>query len=146
MESVLRGAIVYLFVWLVFRIAGKRTLNETTTFDLVLLLIISETTQEAMIDSDHSLTNGLLLIITLVGIDIILSIWKQRSTLAERLMDGAPLLIVENGKLIGDLAKKSRIDEKDVLEAAREKHGLERLDQVKYAVLEISGQISIVPK
>ncbi len=146
MESVIRGAAVYLFVWLIFRVSGKRTLSNATTFDLVLLLIISETTQEAMIADDNSMMNGLLIIVTLIGIDIAFSLWKQRSKAVERLLDGAPLLIVEDGRLIPERAIRSRISESDVMEAARDKHGLERLDQVKYAVLEVSGKITVVPK
>ena len=145
MESVIRGAIIYLFVWLVFRISGKRTLAETTSFDLVLLLIISETTQQAMIDDDHSLMNGMLLIMTLVGIDIFTSILKQRSARVQRVMDGGPLVILENGKPIEERMTRSRVDEDDILSAARQIHGLERLDQIKYAVLERGGEISIVP-
>ena len=73
MDSVLRGLLVYFFLLIVFRISGKRTLSQTTSFDLVLLLIISETTQQAMVDNDHSITNGFLLIMTLVGTSILLA-------------------------------------------------------------------------
>ena len=145
MNSIIRGAAVYVFVWLVLRIAGKRTLTEATTFDLVLLLIISETTQQAMIDSDHSITNAFLLIVTLVGIDIASTIFKRRSSAFERFMDGVPLVILEDGKPLRDRMRKVRVDEDDILAAARDKSGLERLDQIKYAVLERSGGISIIP-
>ena len=146
MDSIFRAAAVYVFVWLVLRVAGKRTLTEATTFDLVLLLIISETTQQAMIDSDHSVTNAFLLIVTLVGIDVMTSIWKQRSRTVAKVMDGVPLIILEDGRLLEDRARQVRVEEADVLLAARQAHGLERLDQIKYAVLERSGGISIIPK
>jgi uncharacterized membrane protein YcaP (DUF421 family) len=146
MDSVLRGSIVYLFVWLVLRIAGKRTLTQATTFDLALLLIISETTQQAMIGNDSSITHAFLLIITLVGIDLLLSIWKQRSRTLARWMDGVPLVLLEHGRLLEERSRETRVDASDILEAARCAHGLERLDQIRYAVLERSGQISIVPK
>ena len=145
MDSVIRGAVVYLFCLLVFRIAGKRTMTQVTTFDFVLLLIISETTQQAMIDSDHSITNAALLILTLVGLDIGLSLWKQRSSTVDKILDDVPLIIVEEGKLLQDRMDKSRVDLSDILSAAREKQGLERLEQIKYAVLERSGGISIIP-
>jgi uncharacterized membrane protein YcaP (DUF421 family) len=145
-DSIFRAAAVYVFVWLVLRVAGKRTLTEATTFDLVLLLIISETTQQAMIDSDHSVTNAFLLIVTLVGIDVMTSIWKQRSRTVAKVMDGVPLIILEDGRLLEDRARQVRVEEADVLLAARQAHGLERLDQIKYAVLERSGGISIIPK
>lgn len=99
-----------------------------------------------MIDNDHSITNAMLLIITLVGIDVLTSLWKRRSRHFEKLMDGVPVVIVENGKLLKDRMEKLRVDEDDILNAAREKQGLESLQQIKYAVLEPSGGISIIPQ
>ena len=98
MESVIRGVITYLFLLLVFRIAGKRTLSESSSFDLVLLLIISETTQQAMVNNDHSMTNGAILVLTLVGVDILLSLIKQWLPAVESWMDGMPVIIVRDGQ------------------------------------------------
>ena len=145
MSSILRAAAVYLFLLLVFRLAGKRTLNQITTFDAVLLLIISEAIQQAMLDNDNSVTNAFLIVVTLVGIDIVLSVCKQRFRAVERVIDGLPVLVVDDGEVQHKSMEKERVDEADVLAAARSHHGLERLDQVKYAVLEPSGQITVVP-
>ena len=146
MDSVVRAFAMYVFLLLIFRIAGKRTLSESTTFDIVLLLIISEATQQALLGNDFSITNAFLVILTLVGIDIIVSLWKQRSPQLGKLLDGVPLVIVENGRPLKDRMDKVRVDEQDVLEMARKLQGLERMDQIKYAVLERSGGISIIPK
>jgi uncharacterized membrane protein YcaP (DUF421 family) len=146
MDSVLRGLVTYAFVWLIFRISGKRSLAEMTTFDFVLLLIVSETTQSALAGDDNSLTNSFLLIVTLVGIDVGLSLWKQYSPRLEKLMDGVPLVILENGTPLKDRMNKARVDEADILAAARELQGLDRLEQIKYAVLERHGGISIIPQ
>ena len=146
MDSILRVMAVYAFLVLVFRLAGKRTLSEANTFDLLMLLIISETTQQAMVDDDHSITHSFLLILTLVGIDVGLSLLKQRSQRAEKLLDDVPMVILEDGKPIEDRMDKARVDEGDILEAARELRGLERLEQIKYAVLERNGSITIIPK
>ena len=145
MDSVLRGLVVYFFLLVVFRISGKRTLSQTTSFDLVLLLIISETTQQAMVDNDHSITNGFLLIITLVGTSILLATLKQFFPRLELLLEGQPVIVVDKGKLLHEIMNKARVDEEDILSAARMNHGLERLDQIKYAILERDGEISIVP-
>jgi uncharacterized membrane protein YcaP (DUF421 family) len=145
MESVIRGLIVYFFLLLIFRISGKRTLSETTSFDLVLLLIISETTQQAMVDDDHSITNGFLLIMTLIGTSVGLSLLKQKFPALEKWLDGTPTIIIENGKMLKDRMNGVRVDENDVLEAARKLQGLERLEQIKYAIVERSGEITIVP-
>ena len=145
MDSVIRAAVVYVVLLVLFRLAGKRTLAEVTTFDFVLLLIISEATQQAMVDSDNSMTNSLLLVGTLVGLNILMSELKQRFGFVERVLDGMPLLIVEHGNPLHHRMAKERVDVDDVLDAARESHGLERLDQIKYAVLERNGKISIIP-
>ena len=145
MDSVIRGLVTYLFLLLIFRIAGKRTLSETSSFDLVLLLIISETTQQAMVDNDHSVLNAFLLIVTLVGASIGLSLLKQWAPALEKWLDGTPVVMIENGELRRDRMRKARVDEADILEAARSLQGLERLEQIKYAILERSGEITIVP-
>lgn len=91
------------------------------------------------------MTNGALVILTLVGLDVLLSQVKRWSPIAELWLDGHPTIIVEKGQPKADLMKRARVDEKDVLPAARETQGLERMDQIKYAVLETSGGISIIP-
>ena len=146
MDAIVRGLVVYLFLLILFRIAGRRTLGSITNFDFVLLLIISEATQNAMIGNDYSVTNGFLVILTLVGLDIVLSYMKQRFPAMERYLDGLPLILVDQGRPLKDLMYRVRVDEQDILAAAREKHGLERMDQIKYAILETNGVISIVPK
>jgi uncharacterized membrane protein YcaP (DUF421 family) len=145
-SSIVRAAAVYLILLLIFRVAGKRTLSEITTFDFVLLLIISEAVQQGMIDNDNSVTNAVLIVSTLVVIDIALSLVKQRFPRFERLLEPRPVVIVSNGVLQKDAAREERIDEQDVLTAARSVHGLERMDQVKHAVLESGGKISVIPR
>ncbi|HYG04483.1 MAG TPA: YetF domain-containing protein [Chryseosolibacter sp.] len=146
MNPVVRGLAVYLFVFIVFRIMGKRTLAEITTFDAILLLIISETTTDALIGEDYSLMACFIMVCTLVGTDYIFSKIKEHSQWFHIASEGAPLVIVENGKPLKKRMKKSRVDEQDVLEAARSLHGLERMNQVKYAVLERDGSISVIPE
>jgi uncharacterized membrane protein YcaP (DUF421 family) len=146
MDSILRAAAVYVFLLVVVRVAGKRALAEMTSFDLILILIISESIEQALIDDDHSMVNGFLIVIALVGIDIALSLLKQRSSRADKLLDGVPVIVLEDGRPLTERMTKARIDEGDILQAARALQGLERLDQIKYAVLERSGGITIIPK
>ncbi len=146
MESILRGLAVYAFLMVIFRISGKRSLAEITTFDFVILLILAETTQQALLGEDYSLINCFLLVATLMTAEVLLSMWKRRHPLVDKILDGVPLILVDNGKLLEDRMQRSRVNKDDILVAAREKHGLERLDQVKYAVLERSGGISIIPR
>jgi uncharacterized membrane protein YcaP (DUF421 family) len=146
MDSVLRAAAIYLVLLVLFRIAGQRTLSDVTTFDFVLLLIISESTQQALLGEDFSLTNAFLVIITLIGMDIALSLWVQRWPWLSKWMEGVPLVIVEHGQPLRERMQRLRVSEDEVLTAARERQGLARMDQIQYAVLERSGGISIIPK
>jgi uncharacterized membrane protein YcaP (DUF421 family) len=82
---------------------------------------------------------------TLIGIDVLLSYLKLRFPRVEGIIDGLPVVIVDRGKPLSDIMRKSRVDEQDILEAARRLQGLERMEQIKYAVLEPSGGITIVP-
>lgn len=145
MNVVVRGLIIYLFLLLVFRMIGKRTLNETTTFDLVLLLIISEVTQNALVGEDFSLTASAVLICTLMSTDLLFSLLKGKWKVFGHVTEGLPLVIVENGKPLKKRMDKAKVDEEDVLHAARFNQGLQRMDEIKYAVLEKDGGISIVP-
>lgn len=146
MDSVIRAAAIYFLLLVVFRLEGNRSIGRITAFDFVLLLIISEAIQQAMITRDYSVTNAFLLVVTLVGLDIMMSLWKRRSERIEKILDGLPVLVIENGKMHPEIMRQERVDESDILAAARELQGLERLDQIKHAVVEASGGITVVPK
>jgi uncharacterized membrane protein YcaP (DUF421 family) len=146
MDSVLRGVIIYFILLVILRVSGRRTLGQMTTFDFVLLLIIAETTQQALLGEDFSLTNAGLLIVTLIAVDIGLSLLRERWPRLNRIIEGLPLILVEDGRPIKERVDQSRVDEEDILAAARESQGIERMDQIKYAVLERNGGISIIPK
>lgn len=146
MESVVRGAAIYVILLIIFRVSGRRTTAQMTPFDLVLLLIIAETTQQALLGDDFSITNSAILIITLFTIDIVLSHIKQRFPRAGRAIDGAPTILVHDGRPDFRALDRSRISIEDVLTAAREQQGLQRLDQIKFAILEVSSGISVIPK
>jgi uncharacterized membrane protein YcaP (DUF421 family) len=146
MDTVLRATFVYFMLLLIFRIAGKRTLSHITTFDLVLTLIISEAIQNALTDDDHSMTGGFLLVITLVGLNILFSLLKMRSRRFERWIEGVPTVIFEKGQRHEDRMAAERVDDADILEAARETQGISRIDQIQYVVVEKDGNVTVIPK
>lgn len=145
MESVLRAAAVYLFVLVVFRISGKRSMSQITTFDFILLLVIGEATQQALLGDDFSITNAWVTIGTLITLELGFSKAEGRWPTFGRVVGSLPVIIVEDGKLIELAAKQEGVTAAEILEAGREKHGLERMDQVKYAILERHGGISVIP-
>ncbi|WP_411380319.1 DUF421 domain-containing protein [Pseudomonas sp. MPB26] len=145
MDSVLRAAAIYLVLLVLFKIAGRRSLAELTTFDLVLLMVIGEATQQALLGDDFSLTNAVLVIITLIAIDIGFSLVKLRSRWFSRMLDGGPTIVVERGKVLHERLKRARMDESDILEAARSAQGIVQIDQIQFAILERNGKISVIP-
>lgn len=145
LESVLRAAAVFFIVMLVFRATGKRTLAQVTTFDFVLLLIIGDATQQALLGKDYSITNAAVVISTLVLLDLVLSLVASRSQMAEKVLADVPTIVVEDGRPLDDQMRQLRVSIDDVLEEARNSQGIERLDQIRYAVVERSGRISVIP-
>lgn len=147
MDLVVRAAAIYIFLVVIMRASGKRQFSQMTTFDFVLLLIISEAVQQALLGSDDfSLTAAVVLVTTLASIDIALSFVKQQSRRADLVLEGTPLLLLDNGQLLTENMKRERVDDGDILESARSNFGIEKLDEIRYAVLETNGSISIVPK
>jgi uncharacterized membrane protein YcaP (DUF421 family) len=146
MGFLIRAAVVYLGLTVLFRVAGKRTLAQITPFDLVLLLIISETVQQALLADDQSVTNALLLVIALVGMDILLSVLKQRWQWLDRVLDDRPLVIVRDGRPLRDRMNQERVSEDDVMASARLHQGIRTMDEIAYAVLESDGHISVIPR
>lgn len=145
MDSVLRAVAIYLLLLVLFKVAGRRTLAELTTFDLVLLMVIGEATQQALLGEDFSMTNAVLVIATLIAIDIGFSLAKQRSPWFARVLDGGPTVLVEQGQVLHKRLKHARLDEGDILEAARSTQGLVELKQIRFAILERNGKISVIP-
>ncbi len=146
MDTVVRATIIYGILLVIFRVAGKRSLAQITTFDLILALIISEAIQQALLGHDSSMTSAFLVVVTLVGMDIGLSLVKQHFPVADKWLDDVPLVIVDQGRPLKDRMDRSRVDESDIMAAARALQGLERMDQIKYAVLERGGEITVVPQ
>jgi uncharacterized membrane protein YcaP (DUF421 family) len=131
----------------IFRVFGKRTLAQITTFDLlVLLLIVSEATQQALLGEDFSITMGVLVVITLVGIDRLSDYLGWRFPRVGHLIDGVPVMLIERGAPLEDRMRKHHIDMGEVLQQVRASQGIRSLDEIDYAILERSGRISVIPK
>lgn len=146
MDSVIRGVAIYAFLLAVTRLSGRRTMAQATPFDFVLVLIIAETTQQALLGDDFSLINAVVLIVTLFAVDVALSYAKRASSRLALWLDGAPTVLISDGHIDFHALGRARVSVNDLLEAARIQHGLKTLADIDAAVLEISGGISIVPK
>ena len=124
MDMVFRALAIYLFLVIVFKVAGRRALLQMTSFDLILLLIISEATQQALLGEDFSVTGAMITITTLVVVDIIFGLIKKYSSSVENVLDGTPVILVENGIPIADKLKKVDVSCDDILVSARQNHGI----------------------
>lgn len=145
MESVIRGVSIYIVLMLLFRIGGKRMMSQMTAFDLILLLIIGEGVSEALHGDDFSTTNAVVVVATLVLLERGFALLKRASPAVDRWLDDVPLIVVDNGRMLHERMKRADVTLEDILMAARAAHGLERIEQVKYAVLEHDGSISVIP-
>lgn len=145
MESVIRGAAIFVVLLVIIRLSGRRTMDQATPFDFVLLLIVAETTQQALLGDDFSITNAVVLIVTLFLMDIGFSYRTRWFPTLSKVVDGRPTFLVKNGSIDELALKKTRMSKDDVMVAARKQHGLERIEQVKHAVLENDSGITIVP-
>lgn len=146
MDSVIRGLAVYVVLLIVARLSGRRTLAQATPFDVVLLLIIAETTQQALLGDDFSITNAVVLIVTLFGADVSLACLKGRSARLALWLDGAPTVLISRGRIDAAAFRRARVSVADVLEAARMQHGVASLARIDAAVQETSGGTSIILK
>ncbi len=146
MDAVLRATAIYLFLLVLMRIAGRRTLAQMTPFDLVLLLIVAEATQQGLLGNDFSVTNAFLVITPLIGLDVLVTSLTHRSQWLDRWVNSLPIVLIQDGEVLDDRLDKARVDKEAILEQARATQGIERMEQIKYAVLERGGGISIIPR
>ena len=144
-EKVLRSVVVYLFLLIAFRFTGKRQVGQLTPFDLVVLLIISNVVQNAVIGNDNSLGGGLIgalaiLLLNYAVVEVAFR-WKR----ARRLLEATPTLLIHNGHVLHENLRRERVTMDDLLAALR-KNGVVEPTKVRFAVLEENGVISVVPR
>lgn len=126
------------------RLAGKRELGQMTTFDLVVLLIISNAVQNAMVGPDSSLNGGILAAFTLLAVNWAIDRLGLRLPWVRQRLIGSPTVLVNDGAFVEEHLRREGVSEDDVMQALRE-HGVDHLREVKIAVLEVDGTISVVP-
>jgi uncharacterized membrane protein YcaP (DUF421 family) len=146
MDSVIKSLVVYLVLWLVIRLSGRRTLGQLTVFDFILFLMVGGLAQRALTAQDYSLTHAFLIIATFVITDITVSFLERDVPSIAKILRGVPTILVENGHVLSGRLRRARLTEDEILEAARRTHGLERMDEIKFAIFEASGRISIIPR
>ncbi|MBV7541079.1 DUF421 domain-containing protein [Acidovorax sp. sic0104] len=142
-EFVLRGVIVYVFLLVFLRLTGKRQTGQFAPFDLILLLILSNAVQNSMNAGDNSLVGGLISATTLIVCHVVLAQLTFRFKRVERLIDGTPQVLVQEGQVNSALMRKELLSADD-LEAALRAGGCLHLHEVERATIETNGQITVV--
>jgi uncharacterized membrane protein YcaP (DUF421 family) len=142
-EHIIRAATVYIFLFLLLRLVGKKHVGDLAPFDLVVLLILSETVQNAMIGDDHSLIGGLISAATLVALAHAVSYICWVSKTAERLIEGTPKIIVRHGHRKEDVMQQQQVSISELVEAMR-RAGCSNITDVRTAILENDGKISVI--
>jgi uncharacterized membrane protein YcaP (DUF421 family) len=145
LEIILRSGVVYIVLIIIFRLAGKHSVSQLSIIDFILILLVSNAVQNAMVGEDSSLHGGLIAALTLVGLNVILTKLSLRSSRFSKIVEGEPLLLIHDGKLLKKRLRAEGLREEEIYEAIR-KAGYSRPDEVGMAILETDGTISVIGK
>ena len=144
-ELIVRSAVVYLFLIVILRISGKRQVGQLAPFDLVLLLVLSNAVQNSMNGGDNSLVGGLISAATLIALNFGVGLATFKSKRLETAIEGRPQVLVHDGKLFEDVMAKAQLTHHE-LQGALRQCGCASIEDVKSAVLENNGAISVIQR
>jgi uncharacterized membrane protein YcaP (DUF421 family) len=142
-EKLVRSVVVYGFLLIAFRLCGKRQLGQLTAFDLVVLLIISNVVQNAVIGNDNSLGGGLIGATTILLLNLLVAYVTFRFKRADRVVEHSPTLLVRHGRILRQNLRRERLGPRD-LRAALRHHGVVSVRDIRYAFLEEDGHVSVI--
>jgi uncharacterized membrane protein YcaP (DUF421 family) len=143
MDIVVRAAIAFLFILLVTRIVGRRELNTLEPFDLILLVTIGDLVQQGVTQNDFSVTGLFLAVGTIAILTILFSWLPWRFQVLRPMLEGQPVILIENGNVIERNLKRNRLTQEEIAAEARSQQ-IESFDEIRWAVLETSGNISFL--
>jgi len=145
MDVVLRAALAYAFIFFLTRIVGRRELSTLEPFDLIMLIVLGDLVQQGVTQSDYSVTGLLLAGSTIALMQVAVSYLNYRFRRLQPLLEGEPIVLMEDGRVLERNLGRERLTRGELEEQARQSQ-IASLDQVRWAVLETSGQISFIPK
>jgi len=143
MEASVRAILFYVFLVFVVRIVGRRPGKQITPFEFVLVFFMGGLALTAMVGDEASLTNAFIQILTIALAHFLIAVARTKSSWLARLLDGTPLILLENGRWRSRTLSKMRLQDDDVMAQARDQ-GIATLDKIDIAILERNGQISII--
>jgi uncharacterized membrane protein YcaP (DUF421 family) len=145
MDIVLRAVVLFLFVFLVLRVSGRRELSSITPIDFVLLIIVGDLVQQGITQDDSSVTGAMIAVATIASMQVLASYLSFRFRAARRALEGDPLVVMQDGNVIEHNLRRERISEEDLAEEAR-MNQIGSFDDIAWAVLEPNGSISFIKK
>jgi uncharacterized membrane protein YcaP (DUF421 family) len=145
MDIVIRAAVIYVVVFLITRTIGRRELNMSEPFDLILLVVLGDLVQQGVTQSDYSLTGTVLAISTFALLTVLVSSISFKVRRMRPVLEGRPLILIEDGNVVHDNLRRQRLALDEVLSEARLQQ-VASLDEIRWAILETNGAISIIPR
>jgi len=144
-DLVFRALILFAGVYLLLRVVGRRDLAEMEPIDFILLIVLGDAIQQGLTQDDYSITGAFITIFTIAAIQVGIGFVTFRSARVRTVMEGEPVVLIEDGRVVQRNLRRARIAEDELAEEARLSQ-LTSLSDVAWAVLETSGKISIIPK
>jgi uncharacterized membrane protein YcaP (DUF421 family) len=144
-DIVLRAVVLYCFIVLVTRVIGRRELSSLAPIDLILLIVLGDAIQQGLTQSDYSVTGAVIAVSTLAAMQVLFSYVSFRSRRARTVLDGDPIVVLQDGKVIDRNLRRERMTSEDLAEEMRLQQ-IGSFDEVEWAILEPSGSISFVKK
>jgi len=145
MDIALRAAFLYAFVVFLMRVMGRRELSSLSPLDLVLLIVLGDAIQQGMTQDDYSVTGAVIAVSTIAVVQVGISYLSFRSRRARRVLEGEPVVIIEDGKLIERNLRRERLTEDEIAEKMRVQQ-IASVEDVAWGILESSGNMSFIPK
>ena len=145
MDIAIRSAVIFFFIYLLMRIIGRRELSSLEPFDLILLVVLGDSVQQAVTQDDYSVTGAFIVVSTIALLQVFVSYLNFKVPRLRSVIDGEPIVIVQDGRVIEGNARRERLTLDDIAEAARLQQ-IASLEDVQWAVLETSGELSFVEK
>jgi uncharacterized membrane protein YcaP (DUF421 family) len=145
MDIALRALFLYAFVVFVMRVIGRRELSSLSAVDLVLLIVLGDAIQQGLTQDDYSVTGAVIAVSTICAVQVGSSYLGFRSKRARKVIEGQPIVVIQDGKVLDGNLKRERLTEDEIAEEMRMQQ-IGSFDEVQWAILETNGQISFVKK
>jgi uncharacterized membrane protein YcaP (DUF421 family) len=145
MDLVLRALVLFLAVYLLLRVVGRRELAQMEPFDFILLIVLGDAIQQGLTQDDYSVTGALIVITSIAAIQVVVGYSAFRWRRVRTFLEGEPIVLVDNGDTIEKNLHRTRISEEELAQEARMSQ-IASLNDVEWAILETSGKVSFIPK